>query len=380
MWDDSATDLLLDRSDGNDAVAGAESSEAQDGSSSYFDAFKVADFGRVEQEATEAEAAEAEEGGAEDMEGLEPGQEGEGEGEDFWGELLGERSAQYTALEAMRMGRGKRDRSAPLNYRETNLPLWQAMEADEAAQREEEKRRKEAEKEERRREKEERVAREAEKKAEKVKLKQREWEPPALLSWDVSGNGNYSVHGFSWRERRSFLKLLLRYGLLGGQPLQIHRICKTDSELRRKRIEELTLYTNRTLLHMMETQRDELDPAKAAALPAPPLPEAEAEQQQQPQPQQQPQQQPQVKDEAQAEGQQQQQQQQQAEGGETEEVRAGRSAAAAAASGPRYRDGCPVDKRSVEVGTVLRRLWLMELVRAKLVEAQLLTSAQADGE
>ena len=42
VWDDAAAELLLDRSDGHDAVAGAESHEAQDGSSSYFDAFKVA--------------------------------------------------------------------------------------------------------------------------------------------------------------------------------------------------------------------------------------------------------------------------------------------------------------------------------------------------
>ena len=76
----------------------------------------MADFGV---EATEDLPAAAEEG-----EG-----EAEGEGEDFWGELLGERSAQSTALEAMRMGRGKRDRSAPLNYRETNMPLWQAIAA-----------------------------------------------------------------------------------------------------------------------------------------------------------------------------------------------------------------------------------------------------------
>ena len=67
-----------------------------------------------------------------------------------------------------------------------------------------------------------------------------------------------------------------------GCSLHLHRFCKTDSELRRKRLEELTLYTNRTLLHMMEAQRDELDPAKAAAQPAPRPPEAEAEQPQQP--------------------------------------------------------------------------------------------------
>ena len=76
----------------------------------------MADFG--------VEAAEAQADPAEEGEG-----EGEGEGEDFWTELLGERSAQYTALEEMRMGRGKRDRSAPLNYRETNMPLWQAIAA-----------------------------------------------------------------------------------------------------------------------------------------------------------------------------------------------------------------------------------------------------------
>jgi hypothetical protein len=73
------------------------------------------------------------------------------------------------------------------------------MEADEAAQREEEKRRKELEKEEKRREKEERAAREAERKAEKLARQQKEWEPPPLLSYDASGNGNYSVHGLSWR-------------------------------------------------------------------------------------------------------------------------------------------------------------------------------------
>ena len=76
----------------------------------------MADFG--------VEAAEDLPAAAEEGEG-----EAEGEGEDFWGELLGERSAQSTALEAMRMGRGKRDRSAPLNYRETNMPLWQAIAA-----------------------------------------------------------------------------------------------------------------------------------------------------------------------------------------------------------------------------------------------------------
>ena len=51
----------------------------------------------------------------------EPGQEGEGEGEDFWGELLGECSAQYTALEAMRMGRGKRDRFAKVELEDGSI-------------------------------------------------------------------------------------------------------------------------------------------------------------------------------------------------------------------------------------------------------------------
>ena len=169
VWDEGAVNRLLDRSQ-MDELEGTEDGEQQDGSSSYMDGFKVADYGKQEAEAeAEAEAPPADE-------------EGEGEGEDYWTALLGERSAQvcagrppeaptpsappnpaplnpaprravlcraaprrptlalrppaapcvpwqYTALEAMRMGRGKRDRSAPLNYRETNMPLWQATAA-----------------------------------------------------------------------------------------------------------------------------------------------------------------------------------------------------------------------------------------------------------
>eukprot|EP00966_Prymnesium_polylepis_P296825 6857182-Prymnesium_polylepis.1 len=122
----------------------------------------------------------------------------------------------------LQMGRGKRERQA-LNYREVNMPLF--VEQKEAIEK-----------------KEEELKPKEEKKA-KAEKKEKEapppWALPELLSWDTQHEGRHYVYGFSERDRKAFLRLVMRWGLLGGDLHQLARKCASDADLRRKRLGEI---------------------------------------------------------------------------------------------------------------------------------------------
>ena len=50
----------------------------------------------------------------------------------------------------------------------------------------------------------------------------------------------------------------MRYGLLGGKLSQVELKCAADPDLRRKRAEEIGLYANRLLAHLLESNKESL--------------------------------------------------------------------------------------------------------------------------
>ncbi|KAL1496220.1 hypothetical protein AB1Y20_016183 [Prymnesium parvum] len=220
VWDDAAVERLLDRRD--DAQKGGSSGVDKDDSdlrNEYMDSFKVANstWGKGQEE---EHLREEEEDPEEDPE--------------YWESLLGDRSAQEQELMQLQMGRGKRERQA-LNYREVNMPLYE--EGHEVAEKDDKARQK------------------------RFKHEEREgapWSQPELLAWDPVHEGRYYVYGFSERERKAFLRLLMRYGLLGGRLNQLYRKCSAEADLRRKRLCEIGLYANRLVFHLLEADQEAL--------------------------------------------------------------------------------------------------------------------------
>ena len=226
------------------------------------DAFKVASYSLeadddAEEEA-EAEAAEA-----------------EGGGEEFWAGLLAERAGQAEAIEGLKMGVGKRVQRGAVNYKDMDRPLEDELKAEEklrilaekeAAAAERKRKREEKEKEmERRREEREERKREREERERERKEAASRWVAPPMLEWaaaaaNFSGSAaessHYQIHGFHFRDRKAFVRLLLRYGVHDGSLRQLVRACATDAELKRKRPVEIATYANRFLFHLLEVQRD----------------------------------------------------------------------------------------------------------------------------
>ena len=84
-----------------------------------------------------------------------------------------------------------------------------------------------------------------------------EWAAAAAnFSGSAAESSHYQIHGFHFRDRKAFVRLLLRYGVHDGSLRQLVRACATDAELKRKRPVEIATYANRFLFHLLEVQRD----------------------------------------------------------------------------------------------------------------------------